>query len=119
MNIIVIILQILLGLWNIVGGIYMTTHYQDLISAWASGFFPSFFWIIFGVIQILFSLALILSVGKGKLRKMSPIAAIGLGIIDLLGIAFYAAYAGFPGILWGIIPALLLAFVAYWRRSKQ
>ena len=118
MNSFVILLQILLGLWNITGGIYMTTHYQELINEWAGGFFPSIFWIILGVIQVLFSLGLILSVGKSGLRKMAPVSAIGLAIIDLFGIAFYTSYAGFPGLLWGIIPALLLAFVAYWRGSR-
>jgi len=118
MNILVIILQILLGLWNIIGGFYMSTHYQDLINPWASSSLPSFFWIIFGVIQIVFSLALIVSVIK-KFKKIAPAAAIGLGIIDLLGLAFYASYAGFPGMLWGVIPAVLLAFVAYWKGSKK
>jgi len=119
MNIVVTVLQVLLGLWNIIGGVYMSTHYEELINEWASGFFPSFFWIVFGVIQILFSLALILSVKKGKLSKMGLPAAIGLAVIDLVGIAFYMSYAGFPGMLWGLIPALLLGFVAYWRGLKK
>ena len=118
MNIIIVILQILLGLWNVIGGSYMSTHYPELINTWAYSFFPSYFWIIFGVIQVLFSIALIVSVGKGKLSNLAPISAIALAIIDCLGIAFYVSYAGFPGILWGIIPAVLLVVVAYWRKRS-
>ena len=117
MNTIVWILQVLLGLWNITGGLYMATHYQELINEWASATFPSFFWIAFGIIQVLFSIALILSLLK-KFRKLAPVSALALAIIDLLGIAFYIAYTG-SGLLWAIIPAVLLAFIAYWRVSKQ
>lgn len=119
MNIVVIVLQILLGLWNITGGIYMSTHYQDLITGWASVSFPSFFWVVLGIVQIVFSLGLIISVGKGKLSKIAPVSAIGLAIISLLGVIFYVSYAGFPGMLWGIIPAILLACIAYWRGTQK
>lgn len=117
MNILVRVLQVLLGVWNIIGGIYMAMHYEELISEWAGGFFPSTFWTILSVIQILLSLGLILSVAKGK--KMALVSALGLAIISLLGIPYYSAYEGFPGMLWGIIPAVLLVFVAYWRGSKK
>jgi len=117
MNILITVLQVLLGLWNITGGVYMTTHHQDLINPWAAASFPSFFWIIFGALQILLSLGLIASLAK-KCRKMAPASAIGLAIINLLGIAFYITYTG-TGLLWAIVPALLLVFVAYWRGSKQ
>ena len=118
MNIIVCILQVLLALWNVAGGIYMSMHYPDLINQWASVTIPSFFWISFGVIQILFSLGLILSLIK-KFRKLATVSAVGLAIIALLGIPFYATYTGFPGMLWGIIPAVLLVFVAYWRGARK
>lgn len=118
MNILVGVLQVLLGLWNITGGIYMAMNYQDLISAWASSTLPSFFWIGLGVVQIILSVGLILSVTK-KFRKFAWVSAIGLALIALFGIPSYAAYAGFPGMLWGIIPAVLLVFVAYWRRTRQ
>ncbi len=118
MNIIITILQILLGLWNIIGGIYMSTHAQELINPWASSFFPSFFWIILGIMQILFSIALLISIGNGRLRKLAPISAIGLAVISLIGLTFYLSYAGFPGMLWGIVPAILLALIAYWRGSR-
>lgn len=117
MNIVVSILQVLLGIWNIVGGVYMSTHYEELINTWASSSLPSFFWIILGIIQIVLSAMLLLSV-VSRLRKLAPISAIGLTVIALFGLTVYISYSGFPGMLWGIIPAVLSAFVAYWRGAK-
>lgn len=108
------ILQALLGLWNIVGGFYMSTHYEALITQGAMDALPSFFWIVLGVVQIVLGLCLLLSLGK-QFKKCAYPSAAGLAIIALLGIGFYISYSGFPGMLWGILPALLLAFVAYKR----
>jgi hypothetical protein len=49
------------------------------------------------------------------LPKSSPFAGIGLAVLFLAGIGLYTKYAGFPGCLWGVIPAVLLAFVVYGR----
>lgn len=119
MNLVISLLQLLLGVWNIIGGIYMSTHYLELINDWAYSSFPSFFWIILGVVQIILSLILIVSMAKGSLRKMAPISAIILAIIALFGITSYLSYSGFPGMLWGLIPAVLLLWVAYWRGTRQ
>ncbi|MEK9159333.1 MAG: DoxX family protein [Patescibacteria group bacterium] len=117
MKILLSLLQVLLGLWHIIGGAYMTTHYQELITESASTTLPSYFWIILGVVQILLSLGLIAALAK-KCKKWAPVSAIGLAIIDLAGIFFYITYTG-SGLLWAIIPAVLLAFIAYWRGSKR
>lgn len=119
MNLAVSILQVLLGAWNIIGGIYMSTHYLELINNWAYSTFPSFFWVILGIIQIILSLTLIVSLTKGNVRKLAPVSAIMLAIIALFGVISYVAYSGFPGMLWGLIPAVLLLFVAYWRGTRQ
>lgn len=34
---------------------------------------------------------------------------------SLLGCVLFAQYAGFPGMLWGVAPAILAVFVAYGR----
>jgi hypothetical protein len=115
MNILLWVLQILLALWNIIGGFYMINHYQQLADRWALIAFPKPLWIAFGVLQVLFAFGLVLPGVVGVLRKLTPASAAGLAVISLLGIALYVAYAGFPGILWGVIPALLAAFVAYGR----
>jgi hypothetical protein len=108
MNILLWVLQVLLALWNAVGGVFTISHHEDLTSAWASGL-PRPTWIAICVLQIAFALGLFL-------KKVTPVAAIYLTINSLAGCALFAKYAGFPGALWGVIPAILAALVAYGRR---
>ena len=119
MNILVWVLQILLALWNIIGGIFIVNNYEKVATESALNTLPKPVWIILGVLQILFALGLILP--GANLRKPNSIAAACLAILSLLGIALYSQYAGFPGMLWGVIPAILAAFVAYkrWPESKS
>jgi hypothetical protein len=114
MNILLWILQILLALWNFIGGIYTISNYQKLTSAWAKAL-PKPAWVSLCVLQILFALGLVLPGATGVLPKLTPIAAVYLAVNALLGCALFAQYAGFPGMLWGAVPGLLAAFVAYGR----
>ena len=115
MNILLWVLQILLALWNITGGLYMVNHYQQLADRWALIAFPKPVWMAFGALQVLFAFGLLLPGVIGALRKLTSVSSAGLAVISLLGIALYIAYAGFPGMLWGVIPAILASFVAYGR----
>lgn len=117
MNFIITLLQVLLGLWCITGGLYMSTHSTELITPWAHNFFPGFFWILLGAVEVLFGLGLTLSALK-KFRHWTKPAAVGLGLISLLGLGIYTSYSGFPGLLWGLLPALLFFWLAY-ARSKH
>ena len=114
MNILLWILQILLALWNIIGGTYTIINYEQLKGAWAADL-PKPVWIIIGGLQILFSLGLVLPLAFGMMPQLTSISAIYLALNALLGCALFAQYAGFPGMLWGVVPALLAAFVAYGR----
>jgi hypothetical protein len=107
MNILLWILQILLALWNLTGGLYTVFHYENLKAAWITAL-PGPVWVALGLLQALFALGLVLP-------KLTHIAAVYLAINALLGCVLFAQYAGFPGILWGVVPALLAAFVAYGR----
>lgn len=109
---IVLILQILLGLWSITGAWYMMGHYTELGSVWALATLPALFWIGWGIMQIVFALTLLISVWE-RFRRFAVPAATGLAGISLIGSVLYSAYAGFPGILWSLIPAAFFAFVAY------
>ena len=93
-------------------------HYQLLASTWALNSLPMFFWIMLGVIQIAFSVGLLVSV-RSSLRRFAFPSAVGLALISLLGVVIYVAYANFPGMLWSIIPAALFAFVAYSRKIER
>ena len=114
MNILLWILQVLLAAWNIIGGVYTFSNYENLKSTWASDI-PKAIWIALCVLQILLALCLVLPGALGIVPKLTPIAAVFLAANALLGCALFAQYAGFPGMLWGVLPALLVAFVAYGR----
>jgi hypothetical protein len=107
MNILLWVFQILLALWNLIGGVYTLSHYEQIKGGWGNAL-PSSVWIAIAVLQILFTVGLVMP-------KINPIAAIYLAVNALMGCVLCAQYAGFPGMLWGVIPALLLAFVAYGR----
>lgn len=107
MNTLLWVLQILLALWNLIGGSYEITHYATLEGDWAKGL-PNSVWTAYGSLQILSALGLFWP-------KLARFSAIFLALLELSGCALFAKYAGFPGCLWGVVPAALLAFVAYGR----
>jgi len=107
MNMLLWILQVLLGLWNLTGGLYTFANYDQLKSVWAADL-PKPVWIAVAALQVLFAIGLVVP-------KATPVAAIYLAVNALLGLAIFSKYAGFPGMLWVVVPALLLAFVAYGR----
>ncbi len=108
MNILLWFLQILLAVYNLTGGIYMANNYDKLASAWALSTLSGAAWMVLGVLQVLLALGLVIP-------KLTRVSAVCLAVISLLGIALYVKYAGFPGILWALVPAILAAFVAYVR----
>jgi hypothetical protein len=113
MNILLWVLQILLALWNLIGGIYTFSNYDKIKSAWAAHL-PPFFWMAIAVLQVFFALGLVLP-GLVGMPKLICVSATYLAVYALSGLVLSAQYAGFPGMLWGVIPALLAAFVAYGR----
>ena len=114
MNLVLWILQILLALYNAIGGIYTISNHEQLKSTLASDL-PKPVWLILGALQVVFALGLVLPGVFGVLPKVIPISAAYLACNALLGCLLFAQYAGFPGVLWGIVPAILAGFVAYRR----
>jgi hypothetical protein len=114
MNVLLWTLQIGLALYNVIGGIYTVLNHEQLKGAFANNL-PKSAWVALGMLQALFALALVLPSAFGVLPKLTPIAATYLAINALVGCALFAKYAGFPGILWAVVPASLAAFVAFWR----
>jgi hypothetical protein len=108
MNILLWVLQIGLALWNLTGAGYMISHYQNLANAWALGALPGPVWVVYGVLEIVFALGLLMP-------KLVSGAAIGLAVLVLLGCALFTQYTG-AGLLWAFVPAILLGFVAYKRK---
>ena len=118
MHIVISILQVAIGLWYITGSVYMMGNYAYIASFWAYNTLPGPFWISLGVVQIILSIGLIISV-KSSFRTYAAPSAIGLAVISLAGTALYASYTGLSGMLWALIPAVLLAFIAYKRRERE
>ena len=107
MNVTLWSLQALLAVWYLIGGSFVLANYEKVRAAWTPGW-PAAVFIAYGALQILFSLGMFFP-------KTARNAAIGLAVLALLGCALFAQYAGFPGVLWGIVPALLALFIAYGR----
>ena len=115
MNILLWILQVLLALYSLTGALYMMGNHADLAQVWALNTLPGAFWTLLGAFQIIFALGMVIPQKFLKLPRLTSISAGGLALIFLLGIALYSEYANFPGLLWGLIPAAVLAFIAYQR----
>lgn len=113
MNILLWVLQILLALWNVIGGIYTAQNFKNLQAATVN--LPRPVWLAIGALQVLFALGLVIPGIIKPLRKLVSISAICLAVYALSGCVLFAQYAGFPGMLWGVVPAILAAFVAYGR----
>lgn len=110
-NVMLWILQILLALYNLAGGFYALSNYKMLI--WPSMHtWPQIIWIAIFSLQILAALGLVLP-------KLTRVAAIYLTLYELLSCVLYPAYAGFPNMLWGILPAAFSALVAYGRSAQN
>lgn len=116
MNIFLWILQIILGLWNISGAAYMQGHYQDLATEGALAALPSTFWLVLAVVQVVLAVGTMVPKMGAVPSWMTTTSATGLALLSLASIGLFSAYAGFPGMLWGLLPAAAAAFVAYKRR---
>jgi len=114
-NISLWILQILLGLYFLAGGVYLLGHYKIVTTMQALQILPSSFWLALGVVQILASLGLIFS-NLIKKPRLVFVSAICLAAISLLGIVLYPQYSG-GGIFWALIPGILAFLVASARKK--
>ena len=115
MNILLWTLQILLALWNIIGGVYTFTNYAQLKGGALGNSLPQPAWMALALLQIIFALGLVVPGATGLMPNLTQFAAVYLALNALFGCAIFTQYSGFPGLLWGVIPALLCGFVAYGR----
>lgn len=110
------LLQLILAIWYFIGAVYVLINHADLASDWALETFPTIFWTILGAVQIVFALGLLISIRNIKRKRLAIPSALGLAVISILGLFIYSAYAGFPGVLWSLIPTTMLLYIAYKRR---
>ena len=76
---------------------------------------PKSVWMAIAILQILFALGLVLPGAFKVMPHLTPVSAVYLGLNALAGCMLFTQYSGFPGILWGVIPAILCAVIAYGR----
>lgn len=113
MNILLWVLQVLLGLYYLMGGFYQA-NVGKLPPAWFK-ILPKPAWLTLGVLQILFALGLVLPGAVGVLPKLTPVAAIGLIVETVLVYKLTFKDFKFRTFVWVLIPAVLALFVAYGR----
>jgi hypothetical protein len=101
--------QVLLAIWYLMGGGFLLVNYTKVQGAWTTGW-PGTVFMAYGILQILFAISIVIP-------KTSRIGAVGLGLLALAGCGMFSTYVGFPGMLWGVIPAAFAFFVAYGRTS--
>jgi len=109
MNILLWVLQVLLGLYYLMGGSWMVSKVP---AGWLK-IMPKPIWMALGLLQALFALGLVLPGLIGMSPPITPIAAIGVVVETLLVAAL--TKPKFQGFLWVLVPALLALFVAYGR----
>ncbi len=107
------VVQGLVALYTITGAAYMMGNYEFLATPQALATLPSYFWTALGIIQIILAVTLISALFLKRVQSKVFNSAVCLAGLSLLGSVIYIAYAGFPGVLWSVIPAALYAFIAY------
>ena len=115
MNIVLWILQIVLALYNVMGG-FWTFKTADKLAATGNHALPKSAWQLLAVLQILFALGLVVPGAAGVLPGWTALAAICLAVEMVATAAIVHSKALMSsGMLWAVIPALVAAFVAYGR----
>lgn len=120
MNIVLWVLQVLLGIFFIFNGIqhYIVPPNLPAMFQWMYDL-PTWLNIFSGTAELLAGLGLILP-GVTKIQTwLTPLAAVGLVIVMTGAVVFHIPRGEIPNVLMNIVLAGLAAFVAYgrWRLS--
>ena len=110
MNILLWVLQVLLGGYYLMGGSWMMSKVPP---AWTK-IMPKPFWVACGLLQALFAIGLVLPAVLG-MPKLVSVSAVCVAVETLLVGVINKTKP--KGLLWILIPALLVLFVAYERSS--
>jgi hypothetical protein len=108
MNALLWVLQILLALYYIMGGIWMLAKVPK---AWLN-VLPKPAWTVLGSFQILFALGLVVPGAAGILPQATSMAAICVAVQTVV---VAGRTTRMPGLLWALLPAAVALFVAYAR----
>lgn len=120
MNVVLWVLQILLGLVFIAAGYNHAFRFEQIKSRmkWVNDV-PRGLVTFIGVCEILGGIGVILPALTGILPWLSPLAAAGLALIMLLAAGFHLLRREYPNIVFNLVLLVLAAFVAYGRFVLQ
>jgi hypothetical protein len=117
MNIVLWILQAALAFLYLSGGAYKFFKFEDLASQLPT--LPVVMWRVFGAIEVIGGILLIVPAAFKWLPQLTPLAAGVLAVETLALAAWYASYslklAATNPLVWAAVMGLLVAFVAYGR----
>lgn len=117
MNILLWIVQSLLALLYLAGGAYKTFSFAEVAEGMPA--LPLVGWQVLGVIEIVGGLLLVIPAALKWMPSLTPLAALVLTLETLLVSAIYARYslaiAATNPLVWSVVMALLVGFVAYGR----
>ncbi len=110
MNILLWVLQILLGFYYLMGANFLAFKAP---APWLK-LLPKSGWMALGLLQAFFALGLVLPGAVGIMPKLTAYAAVGVATETIL-VAVVLTKPKPQGLLWVVIPAVLSLFVAYGR----
>jgi hypothetical protein len=116
MNILLWVLQIVLGLLCIAGGAFKIFKIEDLQTTVASmRALPHALWAFIGAFECLAGLSLVLPGAINVLPGLTPIAAAAVAVESVLVTALYIYYGDSAPVTYTVAMAIMAAFIAYGR----
>lgn len=115
MNILLWVLQVLLALHTAMGAVWKFSNSEQSVPSLNA--IPHGAWLGMGVLELLFSLCLVLPAFYKPLAFLVPVAAICIAVEMLFfcGVHFYSGDTTFGPMIYWLVVAAVCAFIAYGR----
>ncbi len=115
MNILLWVLQILLALHTTIGAVWKFSHSEQTVPSLTA--IPHGVWLAMSVVELLFSVALILPALHKPLAILAPIAATCIAVEMLLfcAVHVYSGNTAHGPVIYWLVVAAICAFIAYGR----
>jgi hypothetical protein len=115
MNILLWVLQILLALHTTMGAVWKFSHSEQTVPSLKA--IPHEVWLALSVVELFFSLALVLPALHKPLAILAPIAAACIAAEMLLfcAVHIYSGNAAYGPMIYWLVVAAICMFIAYGR----
>lgn len=119
MNILLWVLQILLGLHTLMGAMWKFTNPAQTVPS--LNVIPPGVWMAMSGLELLCGLGLLLALFNTSLAKFAPIAAaiVGAEMLIFSGLHIYSGDADYSPMIYWLVVAAICAFVAYGRFVRK